>query len=547
MKLRSTEVDGVPVHWAPGQGRLRASLWFRAGMVDETLPTRGWLHLLEHLALHGRDSIRTPVNGHVSLLHTSFDVEGEPDEVVAFLRDVCRWVSEPDLSGLEHERRVLRAEGSGRGFGEVSGHLFWRYGARGPGLVGDDEFGLYTADEDRLRELAARAFAQGNAVLALSGPPPAGLELPLPPGARIPTPVAVPCDAPQQAGIAGRPNKFALSGRVDRSYAATALQRALERDLQHGLRHNWGVGYSAWSSYELVDADHAMVTAGMEIVPEAVRVVVGEATAVVRRLRDRGPDPTELRDDLAQHLRRMSEEPAERWLPVLAASDTLLGRPAATSVDEVAAEIDATTVEDVRRAAYALWTDLLVSVDPDGAGDPQLAWLGASPTPAGKPSGRQFRSIDSPESTDLLFVSETETRLETAGPSAARYDELAGVLAFEDGGRRLIRQDGFQVPVEPTLWRKGSEAVALVDAAVPEQLRIPLPARSREEIPWKRVRRIDNFRNWVQSPKVWVPALFVCVALPVIVALSLPAFVTKILIVGGALGVINFVRQQRGR
>jgi zinc protease len=226
----------------------------------------------------------------------------------------------------------------------------------------------------------------------------------------------------------------------------------------------------------------------------------------------------------------------------------LLGRPAPASADEVAAQIDATTVEGVQRAAYDLWTDLLVSVDPDGAGDPQLAWLGAAPAPAGKPSGRQFRSIDSPESNDLLFVSETEARLQTAtGPSAARYDELAGVLAFEDGGRRLVRQDGFQVPVEPTLWRKGPEAVALVDAALPEGLRIPLPARSPEEIPWKRVRRIDNFRNWVQSPKVWVPALYVCVALPVIVALSLPTFITKVLVVGSALGVINFVRQQRGR
>ncbi|GAA0939507.1 hypothetical protein GCM10009554_29340 [Kribbella koreensis] len=547
MKLRSTEVDGVPVLWAPGQGTLRASLWFRAGMVDETMPTRGWLHLLEHLALHGRDSIRTPVNGHVSLLHTSFDVTGEPEDVVAFLRDVCRWVGAPDLSELEHERRVLRAEGSGRGFGEVSGHLLWRYGARGPGLVGDDEFGLYTADEDRLRELAGRAFAQGNAVLALSGPPPAGLALPLPPGPRLPTPVAVPCDQPQQAGIAGRPNKFALSGTLERSYGATALQRALERDLQRGLRHDQGVGYSAWSSYEMIDAHHALVTAGMDVVPEAVPVVVAEATAVVRRLRDRGPDPTELRDDLALHIRRMSEEPAERWLPFLAASDTLLDRPASMSVDEVAAEIDATTVADVQRAAYDLWTDLLVSVDPDGAGDPQLDWLGAAPAPQGKPSGRSFRSIDSPESNDLLFVSETGARLQTGSPSEARYDELAGVLAFEDGGRRLVRQDGFQVPVEPTLWRKGREAVALVDAAVPEGLRIPLPARSPEQIPWKRVRRIDNFRNWVQAPKVWVPALWVCVVLPGVVALSLPGFITKILLVGSAVGVINFVRQQRGQ
>ena len=103
-ELRATEVDGVPVYWVPGERRMRASLWFRAGLADESLPTRGWLHLLEHLALHGRDSLRAPINGHVSMLHTSFDVEGDPDDIAAFPQHVCRWLTAPDFSDLEHER-----------------------------------------------------------------------------------------------------------------------------------------------------------------------------------------------------------------------------------------------------------------------------------------------------------------------------------------------------------------------------------------------------------------------------------------------------------
>nr|WP_284289957.1 hypothetical protein [Angustibacter aerolatus] len=79
--LRRDEVDGVPTFWVPAEGPLRASLVFRTGQADEPLPRRGLTHLVEHLALHGRDSVRRPVNGSVSLLHTRFDVMGEPDEV----------------------------------------------------------------------------------------------------------------------------------------------------------------------------------------------------------------------------------------------------------------------------------------------------------------------------------------------------------------------------------------------------------------------------------------------------------------------------------
>ena len=270
-ELRTTEVDGVPVYWVPGQRRMRGSLWFRVGLADESLPRHGGLHLLEHLALHGRDSIRVPVNGSVSMLHTTFDVEGEPDDVAEFLQQICRWLRAPDFSNLEHERRVLRAESATRQLGPVALHLLWRYGAQGPGLAAYDEFGLHTADPDRLRSLAADAFARGNAVLALTGPPPAGLRLPLADGERWPAKPAKPCDQPLPAGFVGTSGSVALSGVMLRSHAGPSLMRALQRGLERGFRHGAGVGYSGWSSYELVDAENAMVTAGIDILPEAGR------------------------------------------------------------------------------------------------------------------------------------------------------------------------------------------------------------------------------------------------------------------------------------
>jgi hypothetical protein len=548
-KLRTTEVDGVPVYWLPGPGTFRANLWFRAGMADEPLPTRGWLHLLEHLALHGRHSIRTPVNGQVSLLHTAFDVEGEPDDVVAHLRDLCRWLSEPDFSELDHERRVLRAESSRRGGSQVGSHLLWRYGARGAGLAEYDEFGLYTAEPDGLRELAARAFAQGNAVLALSGPPPIGLELPLRPGPRMIPDHAVQCEQSLPGGFAGRPAAIALSGTAARSSAAGAMLRAFERGLQGGLRHGSGVGYSAWSSYELVDADRAMLTVGMDVIPEALRSAVSESIAVLRRLRDRGPDPVELRDDLDAQIRQFGTRPAHQWLPFMAARDALLGTPVTNSVEELAVETDAVTAAQVREVALSVWRDLLVSVDPEGGGDPQLTWLGSPPDVAKPSDGRRFRPTD-PTSKAALTVGTTGVHRETAeGRTSAAYDEVAGMVSYPDGGRQLIRYDGYQVLVEPTLWRRGSQAVALLDAAIPPALHIRLPERPKDQIPQVKVRRIDTFRYWLDQPVVWVPFV-VLLIIGVVLTITpdeIGSMLVRALPIGIAIAVVTFIRQLRSK
>jgi hypothetical protein len=121
-----------------------------------------------------------------------------------------------------------------------------------------------------------------------------------------------------------------LSGVVRRSTAAAAMLRALRRGLEGGFRHGAGVG-SGWSSYELVGAEHAMLTAGIDILPEARSTVVSEALSVLCRLRDRGLDPAELRDDLDQELRHLRTEPTEHWLPFIAARDGTarapVGRP----------------------------------------------------------------------------------------------------------------------------------------------------------------------------------------------------------------------------
>ncbi|MFD7153639.1 hypothetical protein ACFV9C_03520 [Kribbella sp. NPDC059898] len=545
-ELRETEVDGVPVYWVPGERRMRGSLWFRAGVADEAMPRRGWLHLLEHLALHGRDSIRAPVNGSVSMLHTTFDVEGEPNAVAEFLRRLCTWLSEPDFADLEHERRVLRAESATRRPGQVDLHVLWRYGAQGPGVAAYDEYGLHTADPDRLRALAAQAFARGNAVLALTGPPPAGLRLPLNDGTRWLARPAVPCEQPLPAGFAGVSGGVAMSGALPRSMAGPSLARALRRALETGFRHGTGVGYSAWASYEPVDPGTAMLTAGMDILPEARPTVVGETMAVLRGLRDRGPDPTDLRDELDEEVRRLKAEPAETWMPYLAAREVLLGRKVRTR-DDLIAEASATTVEDVRQAALTMWSNLLLSVDPEAAGDPQLTWLDGPKPAVGVQTGQQFKPIGWPVRKGRLTVCHNNARIETpAGEVSADFDQLAIVIAYPDGGRQLIRRDGYQVPIEPAQWKNGRQATLAVDAGTSPAVRVAMPAREPDTIPHSTVTWRMKAAYWLKRPELWILAGLVAV---VVVALATSTEIGDILPraigVGIAGGLVIFFQRRK--
>ena len=70
--------------------------------------------------------------------------------------------------------------------------------------------------------------------------------------------------------------------------------------------------------------------------------------------------------------------------------------------------------------------------------------------------------------------------------ATVRYDACAAVLAWPDGARRLIGHDGIIVNVEPTLYRDAAGVVAEIDAGVPRELRVDLPARGTDEIPQPR-------------------------------------------------------------
>ena len=57
------------------------------------------------------------------------------------------------------------------------------------------------------------------------------------------------------------------------------------------------------------------------------------------------------------------------------------------------------------------------------------------------------------------------------------------MMAWPDGARRLIGEDGIVVHIEPTLWDLPGGAIGHIDASVPVDRVIVLPPRDPREIP----------------------------------------------------------------
>ena len=190
--LRRDEVDGIPVWWAPRPGPLEATLAFRVGLADEPFALRGITHLTEHMALFPLGRRRYEYNASVDDHDTTFDVRGSREEVAEHLRAVVAGLTNLPRDRFEDELRVLAADGLSRTNGLPTQFNRLRFGARTYGGAAKRELGLRRITPDDVERWAAERFCKENAVLWMTGEPPADLRLDLPSGRRWPVPAAEP-------------------------------------------------------------------------------------------------------------------------------------------------------------------------------------------------------------------------------------------------------------------------------------------------------------------------------------------------------------------
>jgi predicted Zn-dependent peptidase len=506
--IAHTTTQGIPTLYAPRQGEITAGLFFRVGRADETLATSGITHLVEHLALHRLGLSDLHYNGATANTYTLFHVTGSEEEVVSYLNSVCAALRDLPLDRLETEKEILRTEAAGRG-GADSQMPLWRYGAQGYGLASYNELGTWSLTADQVRHWAETRFTRDNAVLWLtSDTVPAGLDLTLPAGTRIPAPAASGALPVMPAYIHGDDGHVYFNAVVRRSTAASVFADVLGRALFQDLRQEGGYSYSAEADYSPRDAEYATLTGYADALPKKQSAVVGGFVDTLARLRAGRIEQAEL-DSVRAKTLKMYDTPdlGAASLPSYALS-LLLGHRI-LSPEQHRAELAAVTVADLREVAREAWASGLLQVPGRGAD-----WAGFTLAPqysASAVTGTRHQSLED-ERITLVIGAEGVSLATPDGPVTVRYDACAAMTARPDGARSLTGLDGFAVTVEPTLFRGVTpERIAALDAAVPPAAVVRMPARGPEQIPQPRKRTSAAQRSG-GGRSTWAWSLALCVA-----------------------------------
>lgn len=481
--MRRTEIDGVPVVWAPGPEPLHAVLTFGCGVRDESFRTIGVTHLIEHLAMSALPRLHHDHNASVDLELTQFFAAGPPEHIVSFLALVCEGLADLPVHRLSQEAGVLAAEGGCGTHPTAAALCTRRFGLESYGLAAWAGPGFDRISADMVRAHAARFFVNGNAVLQLTGPPPAGLRLPLPAGPR-------PAHDVRPPAVADGPRWFteqvpsvgvSLTGTPDSRVWTIGLLALAER-LRLSARHDRGLSYDIGAELAYFDSTTADRMVWIDAREGQEREVAEILWDILTALATDGPTAEEIGHEVQAVVAMHADPRSVTAVLDDAARCELFDRPHQT-VDEFLRDVATVTPEEVAaRFEQALRTALLVVPEyteleltaPDGRPVDRLGAGSGDRLPDGqvfRPSLRDLATSAAARRCRMVLTPSGVAYRDEAGEvHEVRFDDVVGVQ--EDGdGRIVFGRDGSVVPVHPSLFRGVRPAVAAVDAAVPAGLR----------------------------------------------------------------------------
>ena len=521
-------IGGVPVLRADAPAdQVAACLMFRVGRFDETLPTSGVTHMVEHLALAGKTDAPYSFNASVDGRYTSFYMtSSDPSHVREFVADVCSGLSGDQSRVVEHERRILRTEASSRGSaGPLGLCLGERYGATGPGLTNYQEFGLQQLSWEWVRAWRSHWFTRQNAVLWIAGPWPDGLQLDLPAGtAPAPRPLRpVDLDLPGYM-IAGRGGiGLSLVGR--RSVGWHACVEILQRRLMQVLRHEFGLSYHVEATGNELSYDLMHTWLAADALPDQLPMTAHSMLNTVEALAAGGCTETELAGCCERlSTGRMSHAGVLSMLNRNA--EAMLNGDASWDPDRDSRDAAGLTPWAISEIARELH-DRMIVVTPallpavQGRMKQLPAWSASAVT------GSQYKAVDS---NAVLTVGQEGVTL-TAEPDhhvTVRFDDVVALLRWNDGKQAVVGADGFAVQLDPDEWPQGEwllnaiaspispDATVFIDDPGPRRLRWPAAAASKPDQPGPaQASKSTPVRAAALPPLSWPARIIraVCVAL----------------------------------
>lgn len=464
--VRCSEVSGVPVFWTPSsRPDIVASLRFRTGIADETLPRLGWTRLAAEAVTRMAELPGLTVAGSLTTLWTSFDVAGTPEGVAAALARIATVLRRQGDAEHAAASRVIADAQRLPPAGAFALALRRIFGAVGFGLVGFPEFGLATATPEALWTLAASRFTAANAVLCVDGTPPVGLALDLPAGPwRQPLPRAVATNAPG-VFLGDQPEVLAAAVLPD-----TPPTRRMVQLLAAGVRNH--APADAWQAFEttaLLEGLGGDLLAGVAVnAPGPYAAAASDAVFAAL-------------DDLCTGRDPVPVAPVEEWAGSAvdrvwaAAEELLLGTRASTS----------RTIGpgDIRAAALSFRDGLYLGLPGDvDLRDLRVAIPDSIPDPPvpGEVVPRAFGYGDSLDAR--LTVGDAGVSIsDVAGRLTIPWPDVVGCLVGEGDLRILVRRDGRTLDIDAVQWHHGRRLVERIDRAVSTDLRIPWPMRRSVE------------------------------------------------------------------
>ena len=451
-------------------------LTFRVGIVDETLPTRGITHLVEHLAMfpltQGGASDR--MNAAVEPQRTRFMCTGAPDEVKEFLQRVAHNLSHLPMERLDNEKKVLRTEGSNRPVWSTKSEWTWRYGPAGLGLVDWEEFGLRWLGPEAVTDWSTRWFTRGNAVLWISGPVPEGLELPLPSGERKPTPHSQPLPY-QTPGEYQQGDKWVMLSMLGpRTADFLVASRAIEIRLRERLRNQSALAYDVHANYLRLDRETAQITAFADALAQGANQAANELVAEVWDLADKGPDSDEL-EDIKREGRRVREHPEAGFGLLDQAALAELEGLERKSPDELEAEVQAVTPASVAAVLRSARATSFLAI-PNGV---PMTTQGFVPIPVGSGTRHKgVRVVAMPGAGHDDIIDFDRDGISLSAPNGTvtgmRWSEIAAALWWTEGRRTLVGSEGSAINIIPSKWREVGPLLAAVQQNVPAERWVPM-------------------------------------------------------------------------